>query len=73
MWHMIYSRFGGNNQILVMKYTTLFTSYEFHLFIQLVIDGEIDCETEDGQSEDEKVTSVQTNPLEQHHDTRQPS
>ena len=36
MWRMIYSRFGKNNQTLVMKTNTLFTSYEFLYFLQLV-------------------------------------
>jgi len=60
MWHMIYQRFGGNNQILVMKYTTLFTSYEFHMFIQLVIDGGIHCEEEEGPSQSQLSSAPAT-------------
>ena len=33
LWMMIFHRFGSNNQLLVMKINTLFTSYEFNLFL----------------------------------------
>ena len=41
LWDIIYKRFGGNSQILVMKINTLLTSYEFHLFLQYLLDDEI--------------------------------
>ena len=41
LWHMIYWRFGRSNAALTMKINTLMMSYEFHLFIQLIIDNVI--------------------------------
>ena len=41
IWKMIFKRFGSNNQILVMKINTFFTSYEFNYFLHLVLNGEI--------------------------------
>ena len=41
IWRMIFNRFGQNNQILVMKTNTLFMSYEFLYFIQLVVNKTI--------------------------------
>ena len=41
MWRMIFNRFGQSNQVLVMKTNTLFMSYEFLYFLQLVVDKTI--------------------------------
>lgn len=38
LWHMVYTRFGANNQILVMKARTFFSSYEFAHLMQLLVD-----------------------------------
>ena len=39
LWHMIFFRFGANNSAIIMKINTVMMSYEFHLFVQLIIDG----------------------------------
>ena len=39
LWHMMFSRFGSNNSAIIMKINTVMMSYEFHLFVQLIIDG----------------------------------
>ena len=41
IWEMIYHRFGANNQLIVMKVNTLFSSYEFSLFLQMIYDGTV--------------------------------
>lgn len=41
IWEMIYHRFGANNQLIVMKVNTLFSSYEFSLFLQTIYDGSV--------------------------------
>ena len=42
LWNMIFLRFGSSNSAIVMKINTVMMSYEFHLFIQLIIDGVIE-------------------------------
>ena len=39
LWKMIFLRFGSNNSAICMKINTVMMSYEFHLFVQLIIDG----------------------------------
>ena len=39
LWHMMFHRFGSVNSAIIMKINTVMMSYEFHLFIQLIIDG----------------------------------
>jgi len=39
IWTMIFNRFGKSNQILVMKINTVFMSYEFLFFLQLILIG----------------------------------
>lgn len=39
LWHMMFFRFGSTNSAIIMKINTVMMSYEFHLFVQLIIDG----------------------------------
>ena len=39
---MIYARFGHSNAAIIMKINTFMMSYEFNMFVQLVINGVIE-------------------------------
>ena len=44
LWHQMYERYGANNSLLCLKINTFLTSFEFLIFLQLIIDGRIDSD-----------------------------